>query len=257
MTRILKVLSIIGLTIYLASCASIAPQDSDPISSFNPSAQELQLYQKNGIKTVGDWKSAVLEMKNNGYINKNDTSHLILFDYLQDRELAKKTPGTTALDIRTQRVNAVQEANNQKKIKNQKILDTLFVSKWSLGNIPCDFNGGLYKQYSENFKMGIRLFINGKITETGQKVEKKFTVNDDGSITLVYKIYAQGNNLMEKMTGSANSVVSVTTENLRVDGRKLFVESNDKKIDLDKLLKKQGISYKSKITKSVGTKCPS
>lgn len=245
------------LCIFLAGCAATKPKDSDPISSLNPPAQELQLYKKYGINTVGDWKTAVLEMKNNGYATKNDKSYLILFDYLQDRESAKNKPGTTALDIRNQRQQTMQEKLNQKRIEDQKTLDALMSHKWSIANLPCTLNGGTYKQYSENYKMGIRLFLNGKITETNQKVRKKFTINDDNSISLVYVIYAQGNRLMESTTGSPNTIVSETTEKLRVDGNKLYVDSIDKRIDLQRLLNRQGISYDTKRNQSVSTKCPS
>jgi len=89
--------------IVLAGCAAPQHKDSDSVSVLNVPLNEMKIYQQYGINTVGDWKNAVLEMKANGYISSKDTSHTILFQYLVDRETARKTPGMTALQVRQQR----------------------------------------------------------------------------------------------------------------------------------------------------------
>ena len=89
--------------IFLAGCAAPQQKDSDSVSVLGVPLNEMKIYQRYGIITVGDWKAAVLEMKANGYISSKDTSHTILFQYLEDRETARKTPSMTALQVRQQR----------------------------------------------------------------------------------------------------------------------------------------------------------
>jgi hypothetical protein len=87
----------------LTGCATSQQKDSDSVSVLSVPANEMKVYQKYGINTVGDWKAAVLEMKTTGYISNKDTSHTVLFQYLEDRETAKKMSGMTALKVRQQR----------------------------------------------------------------------------------------------------------------------------------------------------------
>lgn len=241
----------------MTACAVRQPQDADSISSLNPPAQEMRIYQQYGIKTVGDWKTVVLEMKDSGYISQRDSSHLVMFDYLKDREVARKTPGMTALDVRRQREQASNDAKIQKKLNDQKILDALFSGTWSIGSYSCNLKGGLYMRFGENFPRGQQIISGGKITETNQKVFKRFTVNDDGTITNYYEIYAQGNNLMVKLLGSPNAIVSKTSVRYRVEGNKLYSESVDRIVDLDSLMNRQGVKYKTRTNKSVSSRCPS
>jgi hypothetical protein len=91
--------------IVLAGCAAPQQKDSDSVSVLGVPLNEIKIYQRYGINTVGDWKAAVLEMKANGYISSKDTSHTILFQYLEDRETARKMPSMTALQVRQQNKN--------------------------------------------------------------------------------------------------------------------------------------------------------
>jgi hypothetical protein len=253
----IKTLIVLSLCVLMTACAVRQPQDSDPVSALNPPAQEMRIYQQYGIKTVGDWKAVVLEMKDSGYISQRDSSYLVMLDYLKDREVARKTPGMTALDVRKQREQVANEAKIQKKLSDQKILNALFTGKWSIDDLPCNLNGGTYRRFGESFPRGEQLFMNGKITDTNQRVFKRFTVNDDGTITNYYEIYAHGNNLMEKLMGSQNAIVSATSVRYRIEGNKLYSESVDKSVDLDSLLKRQGTKYKTRTNKSVSSRCPS
>jgi hypothetical protein len=252
----IKTLIVLSLCVLMTACAVRQPQDSDPVSALNPPAQEMRIYQQYGIKTVGDWKAVVLEMKDSGYISQRDSSYVVMLDYLKDREVARKTPSMTALEVRTQREQASLEVKNKKILNDQKVLDALFSGTWSIGNYPCNFNGGLYMRFGEKFPRGQQIVTGGKITDTDQKVFKRFTVNDDGTITNYYEIYAQGNNLMEKLMGSPNAIVSKTSVKYRVEGNKLYSESVDRIVDLDSLVKRQGVKYKTRTNKSVSSRCP-
>jgi hypothetical protein len=216
----------------------------------------MELYKKYGIETVGDWKSTVIEMRDSGYISKNDTSYLVMFEFLKDKETAKQNPGMTALDVRTQRQQTAKDAATQKKATDQKTLNALFSTKWSMGDIPCNLNGGTYKELGDNFRMGMRLVLNGKITETKQRTTSKFTVNNDGSVTHYYEIYAQGNKLMEQLLGSPNGIVSTTTVRYRIEGQKLHSDSIDNTVDLERLLKRQGLRFDRRTNSSISVKCP-
>jgi hypothetical protein len=128
-------------------------------------------------------------------------------------------------------------------------------SKWSVGNLPCNLNGGAYTQYGNQYKTGSLFTAGGKPNATSQRTWHEFTKNADGSVTLDYKIYADGNRLMEQMTGSRNTVVGGGKTTMRVKGNTLYKSAIIVRIDLDALLNRQGVKYKTTREDTTSTRC--
>lgn len=128
-------------------------------------------------------------------------------------------------------------------------------SKWSIGNLPCNLNGGAYTQYGDKYKTGSLFTSGGKPNATSQKTWHEFTENADGSVTLDYKIFADGNRLMEQMTGSRNTVVGGGKTTMLVRGNTLYKSAIIVRLDLDALLNRQGVKYKSSTEETTSTRC--
>jgi len=109
------------------------PKDSDPIELMNPPQDELALFKKYGIKTVGDFKKIVLEMKESGYLKlvDNPGTYQAAFVYLKDREAARKTPGISAIDVIKKRKD---ESKRQSELKKKSIFEVAPKNDWSLVN---------------------------------------------------------------------------------------------------------------------------
>jgi autonomous glycyl radical cofactor GrcA len=97
--------------------------DSDPISVMNPSKQEMVLFKKYGLTTVGHFKSAVLEMKESGYFDVagKPSNYMSVFTYLEDRETAKQQAGMTATMVLQARQEEARKVAARKKMTIQQI----------------------------------------------------------------------------------------------------------------------------------------
>ena len=97
--------------------------DSDPISVMNPSKQEMVLFKKYGLTTVGHFKSAVLEMKESGYFDVagKPSNYMSIFTYLEDRETAKQQAGMTATMVLQARQEEARKVAARKKMTIQQI----------------------------------------------------------------------------------------------------------------------------------------
>lgn len=249
-----KSTALLAGTLLLAGCLATTPKDSDPITSLNPPQQDLVLYQQYGVNTVGDFKAVALEMKDTGYVTGGG-SYKVMFDYLKDRETAKKTPGLTATQVKQQRIQAEKQRAEEKRAAQQRALNELFNAKWSIGDLSCDLGGGTYKEFGEQYRMGMRSFIRGRLNETDQRTDKQFTVNDDGSITLSYTIFAAGNRLMTQMLGSPNAVVSRTTTTYRIKGNTLYGAGTDSLINVEQVGRTRNPGFTTRKQESISTRC--
>ena len=251
----IKTILLLASTLFLSGCLTTAPKDSDPISSLNPSQQDLALYQQYGVNTVGGFKKTALEMKETGYVT-GSTSHREMFTYLEDRETAKRTPGLTATKIKQQRVQAKKRVAEEKLAANQQALNALFDAKWSIANFSCNLGGGTYREFGEQFRGGERITSRGKIRETNQRTNKKFTVNDDGSITLSVTIYASGNRLMTQALGSPNAVVGRSKTTYKIQGDKLEGVGTIDRLRLEQLRSSRNPGFTTSQDRFVSTRCP-
>ena len=239
----------------LAGCLATSPKDSDPIASLNPPAQDLALYKQYGVNTVGDFKAVALEMKNTGYVS-DGSNHRDMFDYFRDRETASKTPGLTATQVKQQRLQVQDRLAQEKRQAKQRALDELFNAKWSIGNNSCDLGGGTYREFGTQYRVGERTFIRGKLNEIKSRASKKFTVNDDGSITLSSTVFAAGNRLMIDLLGSPNAVTSRSKMTYKIQGDKLYGMGTIDRLRLERIDKTRNPGFKTSRERTVSKRCP-
>jgi hypothetical protein len=134
-------------------------------------------------------------------------------------------------------------------------MDDLTRSKWSVGDLACDTNGGAYTKYGEQYVLGSEFTANGKVQpQTTQKTWKEFSVGDDGIIKLHTKIYAEGNAAVMKFV-SGETLVSETVTMMKIDGDKLIKNSVGKMINVSKLLNDGAVDYKDTAEESVSNRC--
>ncbi|MDC0407511.1 hypothetical protein OAM82_02540 [Candidatus Thioglobus sp.] len=113
--------------------------------------------------------------------------------------------------------------------------DVMTSNKWDIG-LDCGINGGAWMEYGPQFQIGEKLTAGGKHTkDSDQKTWFEFTENDDGTVTLRNKIYAEGNKLVSNAVGS-DATVSDVTRVFSLEGEKLRVKSTIKSIDLYAML---------------------
>lgn len=250
-----KFILVFASTFLLTGCLATTPKDSDPIASLNPPKSELVLYEQYGVNTVGDFKAVVLEMKETGYIS-GQSSYREMFVYLEDRETADKTPGLTATQVKQQRTEAEKLRIEKKLEAEQKSLDLLFNAKWSIDEFDCDLGGGTYMEFGKQYRVGMRTLIRGRIYDTDQRTSKKFTVNDDGSITLSETIFAQGNALMTDLLGSPDAVVARGTMTYKIQGNKLYGQGTIDRLRSEQLGKTKNPGFTTSPERIESTRCP-
>jgi len=242
-------------TVLLSGCLATAPKDSDPITALNPPQSDLALYRQYGVNTVGDFKAVALDMKETGYVS-GGSSHREMFKYFKDREVAAKTPGLTATQVKQQRIDAQKRRVDAERAAQQQALDKLFNAKWSIGGLSCDLGGGTYTEFGTQYKVGMRSYIRGRLNETNQRASKRFTVNDGGSITLSYTVYASGNRLMTELLGSPNAVVARSKMTYKVQGDTLYGLGSIERLRSERLGKASHPGFETSRERTESTKCP-
>lgn len=245
---------LLACALLLSGCLATTPKDSDPITTLNPPSSDLALYRQYGVNTVGDFKAVALEMKETGYVS-GASSHREMFDYFKDRAVAAKTPGLTATQVKQQRIDAQKRLVAAERAAQQQALDKLFNAKWSIGGVSCDLGGGTYREFGTQYKTGERSYIRGRLNETNQRASKRFTVNDDGSITLSYTVYAAGNRVMTEMLGSPNAVVARSKMTYKVQGDTLYGLGTIERLRMDRLDRSGHPGFKTARERIESTKC--
>jgi hypothetical protein len=129
----------------------------------------------------------------------------------------------------------------------------LVSNKWSIGSLPCDLHGGAFMEYGPRYKTGERMTSAGLAIETDQRAWHKFTKVDQRRVKREWAIFAEGNRMMENLTGSKNAVVGKGVTVYEIEGETLFKESVITQLDpLSRPMR-----YKTKAVNSIAERCKS
>lgn len=142
-------------------------------------------------------------------------------------------------------------------INKSNLLNYVFSKKWSIGEIPCNSNGGTYTELTDKNNTGEIITMNGKaMSESDQKYKYSFEVTGNNSFTYKLTTYARGNSLMESITKNPDTVVqSYIGRYQLVSPNKLISKGEYKDINMDNLLNEGKVSYDTKIEEAISTLC--
>ena len=135
-------------------------------------------------------------------------------------------------------------------------LDKLFDKKWSLGGLPCNFNGGAYNRYSPQIEGGSDYYSNGKFNNSNQLQWFRYSALDENTIKYERRIYADNNRLMVQMLGSPTALVGKTITKITfINDTKIKLETTVHRLDLKLSNTKKLSKLIAKKSESTSTLC--
>ena len=142
-------------------------------------------------------------------------------------------------EAQTNLVSKASSANQGAMPDKTTLLKFIFGKKWSLDDIPCNWNGGTYTEYTNKNKLGLIITINGSASKDSNQ-ETSYTYEVTGDRTFIFSLntYAKGNSSMETFMRDPNAIVSTMVKKVELISPKKIKFTNDiKAVDLMKLLK--------------------
>ena len=150
--------------------------------------------------------------------------------------------------------------NSAVNSKNNILPDALSVlanKKWSLGDLPCNLNGGTYTIYTNLPPSGASEYLGGRTyqSEQMQDFELRASATEKNIFFRRHTVYAKGNKLVTEQVGDPNTIVSEVKEKITLQGdRKLILNIEIRQIDFNKMLSGR-VAYTTKLESSHKNLC--
>lgn len=173
--------------------------------------------------------------------------------FRQDGSIAENKSYAFASEWACRSASAEDDANTAMPEVVNKVLN----KKWSLGDLPCNLNGGTYTIYTDQPPSGVLEYLGGNKNQSEQKQDFEYrTSNTEANVLFRrHTIYADGNKFVMQQVGDPNTVVSEVIEKITLQANtKLMITREIKQIDFDKMLAGK-ISYNVKTENSSKNLC--
>lgn len=209
---------------------------------------------KNGNRYTGSWKSNVPDGQ--GSLLGADGRQLYVGQWIDGQY---QQPSQTQ-NIR----NEAKNTDKNVKLSNDKsrqLYQVLASNRWTLGGMPCDYNGGTYIEYNGKFKYGQRLTANGAAAAEGDApASSVFTENldsgDPASGYLVLKYEAYPPKRLLNMGFPTGEKTAFGVRNISFDGTTLTEVHSYQTLNLQVFLTSNKVVYEPiKQEKVVRVKC--
>ena len=208
---------------------------------------------KNGNKYTGSWQSNVPDGQ--GSLLATDGKVYV----------GQWIDGQYQQPSQTQNIrNEAKNTDKNVKLSNDKsrqLYQVLASNRWTLGGMPCDYNGGTYIEYNGKFKYGQRLTANGAAAAEGDAPGSSvFTENldsgDPASGYLVLKYEAYPPKRLLNMGFPTGEKTAFGVRNISFDGTTLTEVHSYQTLNLQVFLTSNKVVYEPiKQEKVVRVKC--
>jgi len=150
-----------------------------------------------------------------------------------------------------------EEMQEAEKIKGLDPLEYILEKKWSLWNTKCDPLRETYMVFSKDEPFGFYVFMHNKKQMGNQTAEHQYKIISNNSIYRIGRIYLRGNNMLESLVNDPDQTYATEQETkiTLITPRKIKIESTNKSIDLEKLLKSRQIGYEEKFSTATSELC--
>jgi len=207
-----------------------------------------------GVANKADYAALVEQMRVERYSEKASLNDVLT--YLDDRARAATLPGATALSVLNDRrekeaaearaqaekaeaeAKARREREEAQRIAAKKAEDLLLNKRWSIGELPCNLNGGAHITYTNRGPSGDNLVLAGKLNQSEQKQEYSFTFIDEKTVEYRHNIYSGGNAFVMNMLRDPNVLMSGKVSRITiVSPTRIEYRNTLRTIDFDQMLK--------------------
>ena len=207
-----------------------------------------------GVANKADYAALVEQMRTERYSEKAGLNDVLT--YLDDRAKAATLPGATALSVLNERrekeaaearaqaekaeaeAKVRREREEAQRIAAKKAEDLLLNKRWSIGELPCNLNGGAYIIYTNRGPSGDNLVLAGKLNQSEQKQEYSYTFIDANTVEYRHNIYSGGNAFVMNMLRDPDVLMSGKVSRITiVSPTRIEYRNTLRTIDFDQMLK--------------------